>query len=173
MKKWTHLYVFLILSGISSLYRSWTVFMSKFDEAGLRSQFEAAGIPIDNEMISFSNAAFQFQTNIVNKILAVILVVALIVAAVFLIQKKFETASYTYIGYLFGTLILSTYSFIGTRGLTSIYTDVTVRNTVQATMLGGYALNIVLFIIYFGLIIFFHMRKPKAMPTLEQNATDI
>lgn len=173
MKKWTHLYVFLILSGISSLLRLWGTFMTRFDEASYRTQMESAGISVDEGTMAFMRETSLFQTNVINKVFALFLVILLIVALVFLIKKQFEKASFMYIGYLFGTLILAVYSYVGSKGLVNLYTDETMRTVANSALLGGFAVSVVLFGIYFGLTVFFHLRKPKVLPTLEQNATDI
>ena len=154
-KSWTHLIVFAVLSGLSSLSRIWSVFFTSFDEEKLRHSYEKAGIPNVDEVI------------------AVLLLLAMVAVVVYLVRKQGETASYIYIAYLFGTLILSTYSFVAGRAVIQTMTDETFRSVTNATILGGYIAKIALFALFFGLTVFFHIRKPKFLPDTAQNATDI
>ncbi|MCP1639493.1 ABC transporter permease [Streptococcus gallinaceus] len=172
-KSWTHLIVFAVLSGLSSLSRIWSVFFTSFDEEKLRHSYEKAGIPNVDEVISTTRASVELQSNMVMKIFAVLLLLAMVAVVVYLVRKQGETASYIYIGYLFGTLILSTYSFVAGRAVIQTMTDETFRSVTNATILGGYIAKIALFALFFGLTVFFHLRKPKVLPDTAQNATDI
>lgn len=117
--------------------------------------------------------SINFQTNLVNKAFAVVLLLAVIATIVLLFLKKNEQASYTYLGYLFVTLLFSTYAFIGEKGLSQIYTDSVMRQSVEAQAMMNYIIRVVLFAIYFGVTIFFHLRKPKEKPSTAINSTDI
>jgi hypothetical protein len=175
MKKPIHLYIFAVLSLIASVLRIYTVFFSKFDEAQIRSGLEAAGITggdLDG-IIGMSKASNAFTTNIINKILVVALFAILIAAIVFLFKKANEKASYTYIAYLFGTLIYFTYSFIGTNQISKIHETAEMQGFTKSAALMGYGINILLFVIYFGVTVFFLVRKPKVTPDMSQTATDI
>lgn len=175
MKKPIHLYILATLSGIASLLRIWGVFFSSFDEEMTRASFaglQSNGVDVD-QMVNVVRASAEFDTNGINKVLAIILLALIIVTIVFLFQKKNETASYSYIGYLFGTLVGSTYAYIGTKGIANLYTDELFRKSTEAGAMGMYVLRIVLFAIFFGLTVFFLVRKPKEKPSMEQTATDI
>ncbi|MBF0778281.1 hypothetical protein [Streptococcus cuniculi] len=148
MKKPIHLYILAVLSMISTLIKVWTTFFLKFEE-------EKMGAIFDPATVSALKTAFAFETNLVNKAIVIILFVLLIATIVFLFQKKNELASYSYIAYLFGTLLRSTYFYIGEH------------------VLSQYITAIVLFSIFFGLTVFFLVRKPKEKPSMEQTATDI
>lgn len=173
MKKWTHLYVFVILSSVMTLYRGWSTFFTSFNEEQFKASFDSLGVPIDEATLSTMRASVDLQTSLINKILVVLMLLALIAVVVLLVQKKNELASYTYVGYLFATLIMATYNFVGGRGIGSLYSDPIMRQGYEAGLLGGYGISVVLFLIYFGLTVFFHLRKPKEVPSLAQNATDI
>ncbi|MBY5034127.1 MFS transporter [Streptococcus gallolyticus] len=172
-KKWTHLIVFAVLSGISSVYRLWSTFTAHFDEAAVRKVYEQAGIPNADDMINMARSSVELQTSLVMKVFVVLLLLAMVAVVVFLVQKKGELASYTYIGYLFGTLVLATYSFVAGRGVLQQISEESIRQISQATLMGTFAVQVVLFAVYFGLTIFFHLRKPKVLPDMGQNATDI
>ncbi|MGT2951098.1 MFS transporter [Streptococcus cuniculi] len=175
MKKPIHLYILATLSGIASLLGVWGAFFSKFDEEAVRASYaslQGTGVNVD-ELVNAMRASIEFSTNGINKALTILLLALIIVTIVFLFQKKNETASYTYIGYLFGTLIAATYGYIGAKGVGAMYTEELLRKTTEATALGAYILRIVLFAIFFGLTVFFLVRKPKEKPSMEQTATDI
>lgn len=175
MKKPIHLYILATLSGIASLLRIGRVFFSTFNEEAARAS--VAGVSSDDasveQLVNVMRTAAEFDTNGINKVLGIILLALLIVTIVFLFQKKNETASYSYIGYLFGTLVGSTYAYIGTKGIANLYTDELFRQATEATALVLYIFSIVLFAIFFGLTVFFLVRKPKEKPSMEQTATDI
>lgn len=148
MKKPIHLYILVVLSMISTLLKVWTTFFLAFDE-------EKMGEVFDPATVSALKTAFAFETNPANKGLVISLLVLLIATIVFLFQKKNELASYSYIAYLFGTLVRLTYFYIVEQVLSS------------------YIMGIVFFAIFFGLTVFFLVRKPKEKPSMEQTATDI
>ncbi len=176
MKKWTHLIVFAILSGISTLIRTWGMVTNSLNQSSAQDvtkELEKLGVPNSEDLAKVSQATMEFQNNLINKALIVLLLIAMVAMIVFLIQKKYELSSYTYIGYLFGTLILATYSFIGKKGVAQLYSDETMRQVTEAGALGGYIFSIVLFAIYFGLTVFFMLRKPKETPSMETTSTDI
>ncbi len=175
MKKPIHLYIFVVLSSINCLLRLFNTFFSRYDEEAIRQLVNNFGNleGIDESMFSYMRAAAEFQTNVVNKAFAVLLFAVLLAVIVLLFRKKNEQASYAYLGYLFGTLLLSTYIFIGGRGLAQVYTDPIMRQAVEAQTLLSYGIAIALFAVYFGVTIFFHLRKPKDKPSTATNATDI
>lgn len=179
MKKPIHLYIFVVLSSIASALRIWTVFFSSFDEEKLRElltpgfQTIEGGLAMMEETITISREQFLFQTDIVNKILVLLMVGLLIATIVFLFKKQHERASYIYIAYLFGTLFFQVYSFIGAKRISQLYTDEVFRQTTDTAVLGSFGMNVLLFVIYFGLTIFFLLRKPKETPSTAINATDI
>lgn len=168
MKKPIHLYIFVVLSAIASIWRVFKTFFASFNEAEVRQIFEGM-----DELILVLEESYRFQVNLINKGFAIVLLALLITTIVFLFRKKNEHASYTYIAYLFGTLLFSTYSFIGAKGMARLYTDEFMRQGAEQTTLVFYIVNIVLFAIYFGVTIFFLLRKPKNNPSMEQTATDI
>ncbi len=47
------------------------------------------------------------------------------------------------------------------------------RQSVEAQAMMNYIIRVVLFAIYFGVTIFFHLRKPKEKPSTAINSTDI
>ncbi|MEG3310955.1 ABC transporter permease [Streptococcus sp. SS-4456] len=173
MKRPIHLYIFVILSSIASILRLFSAFVSTFNEEQLRTYMQGAvGVDVE-ELILVSRETANFQTGIIQKIAALILFGLLIAVIVFLFMKKNELASYLYIGYLFSTLLLNTYSYLAGKGIAQLYSDATMRDVTAAGMLGAYIINIVLFAIYFGVTIFFHLRKPKEQPSTAINSTDI
>lgn len=175
MKKPIHLYILATLSGLASLMGIWGAFFGKFDEEAIRASyasFQAKGVDVD-QLVNAAKASVEFSTNGINKTLIIIQLVLIIATIVFLFQKKNETASYTYIGYLFTTLITSTYGYIGAKGLSAIYTDELSRKATEVAALGAYIFSIVLFVLFFGLTVFFLLRKPKEKPSVAQTATDI
>ncbi|WP_237334210.1 MFS transporter [Streptococcus marmotae] len=176
MKKPIHLYILVTLSTIATLAKLWGRFTPKtFDEGLVRDTYSKLNMPKANidDIIKVTKAGMAFDGNIVNKILALVLLVLIVATIVFLFRKKNETASYTYLAYLFVTLINGTYAYIGGRGIATYYSDEMLRKTMQATTLGGYGLGIVLFLLFSGLTVFFLLRKPKEKPSMEQTATDI
>lgn len=174
MKKPIHLYIFVVLSGIASVWRVIGAFSSSPNTAQQLAQQQAvAGVATEAELLAIYEPLLAFQTGIVQKIFGIVLLLLVVGAAVFLLQKKNELASYVYMGYLFGTLLMATYTFIVTRGLFSQFANETMRSIMTGTVLGSYILSVVLFAIYFGLTVFFLLRKPKETPNLTPNATDI
>lgn len=173
MKKWTHLYVFLVLSGISTISRLWTAFFSRFNEEQLAPLKEALPAESYNELVTIQRETIGISTGIVSKLFAVVLFAALVAVVVLLVKKQAEKASLVYIGYLFGTLLQATHVYIAMRGLANVYSDPMMRATTNQTTLVVYIFSIVLFAVYLGLTLFFHYRKPKETPSMAQNATDI
>ncbi|HFI0633759.1 TPA: MFS transporter [Streptococcus suis] len=173
MKRPIHLYIFVILSSIASILRLFSSFVSIFNEEQVRSAMQgAAGINVE-EYILVSRETANLQTSMIQKIAAIVMFGLLIAVIVFLFMKKNELASYLYIGYLFSTLLLNTYNYLAGKGVAQLYSDAAFRDVTAATMLGGYIINIVLFAIYFGVTVFFHLRKPKEQPSTAINSTDI
>ncbi|HEM3181146.1 hypothetical protein [Streptococcus suis] len=173
MKRPIHLYIFVILSSIASILRLFSAFVSTFNEEQLRTYMQGAvGVDVE-ELILVSRETANLQNSILQKIAAIAMFGLLIAVIVFLFMKKNELASYLYIGYLFSTLLLNTYNYLAGKGIAQLYLDATMRDVTAAGMLGAYILNIVLFAIYFGVTIFFHLRKPKEKPSTAINSTDI
>lgn len=172
MKRPIHLYIFAILSAISCLLKVFNVFFAKYNEEAMRQLLQQLGT-VDESVLTFARESFQFQTGIVNKVFAVLLLLALSAVIALLFLKKNEQASYAYLGYLFGTLLFHTYTYMGTKGLAQLYSDSVMRQTVEAQAIVGYIIGIVLFAIYFGLTVFFHLRKPKEKPSVAATSTDI
>lgn len=171
MKKPIHLYIFVVLSAIASVFRIFNTFFASFNEAEVRQVYEGMGMA---ELVPALEASHQLQVNLINKGFAIVLLALLVATIVFLFRKENERASYTYIAYLFGTLLFSTYSFIGAKGIiANFYTDELMSQVANQTAFVFYIINIVLFAIYFGVTIFFLLRKPKNNPSMEQTATDI
>ncbi|HFR3962930.1 TPA: MFS transporter [Streptococcus suis] len=172
MKRPIHLYIFVILSSIASILRLFSAFVSTFNEERLRTSVQGVvGIDVE-ELILVSRETANLQTGIIQKTAALVMFGLLIAVIVFLFMKKNELASYLYIGYLFSTLLL-TYSYLAGKGIANLYSDAALRDVTAAGMLGAYILNIVLFAIYFGVTVFFHLRKPKEKPSTAINSTDI
>lgn len=168
MKKWTHLVVFAVLSGIAMLGRLWGVFSGgRIDRDVLLKVAKDQGMPSQEEYANFLEGQLQLQSNTVNKVLAVLLLVAFIAFLVFLIQKKYELASFVYIGYLFGTLIQRTYDFVVLKGISGQVNSPELRQVTDGSVLMVFVFGIVLFLIYFGLATFFHLRKPKNSELVE------
>ncbi|MBL1125485.1 MFS transporter [Streptococcus suis] len=173
MKRPIHLYIFVILSSIASILRLFNAFVSTFNEEQVRTAMQGAvGIDVE-ELILVSRETANLQTSMIQKIAAIAMFGLLIAVIVFLFMKKNELASYLYIGYLFSTLLLSTYNYLAGKGVAQLYSDAAFRDVTAAGMLGAYILNIVLFAIYFGVTIFFHLRKPKEQASTAINSTDI
>ncbi|HFI0305443.1 ABC transporter permease [Streptococcus suis] len=172
MKRPIHLYIFVALSAIASLLRVYNAFFSHYNEEAMLQLVQSAP-SIDENFLIYTKEAIGFQTNLINKVLAALLLLIVVATIVFLFMKKNEQASFTYLGYVFGALLFNTYAFIGGKGLVSIFTDELTRQGTSATLMGGYIVNIVLFVIYFGVTVFFHLRKPKEKPNAATNATDI
>lgn len=174
MKKPIHLYIFTGLSTIATLQRLFAAFFTDPSAAQVLAQQQAAaGVATEAELLAMYEQLFSFQVGIAQKIFNILLLVALATTVVFLFQKKNELASYTYIGYLFGTLALSTYNFVATKGLYAQFEDEMMRTILTGTATGTYIFAVVLFAIYFGLTVFFLLRKPKETPSVATNATDI
>lgn len=169
MKKPIHLYIFVVLSMIASLYRVFSSFVSNYDEEAMRQLIQG----VDESFFTYLREVAVFQTNAINKGFALVLLLLVIATIVLLFLKKNEQASYTYLAYLFGTLLSSTYVYLGGKGLTSLYTDPVMRQSTSAGLLGTYIVQVILFAIYFGLTVFFHLRKPKEKPSTDMTATDI
>ncbi|MBF0787538.1 MULTISPECIES: hypothetical protein [unclassified Streptococcus] len=148
MKKPIHLYILVVLSVISTLVKVWMTFILKFNEESMSAAFDA-------ETVNSLRTAFAFETNLANKVLVIILFALLVLTIVFLFQKKNQYASYSYIAYLFGTLLRSTYFYIGEH------------------ILMNYIIGIVFFAIFLGVTVFFLLHKPKEKPSVAQTATDI
>lgn len=173
MKRPIHLYIFVILSSIASILRLFSAFVSTFNEEQLRTYTQGAvGVDVE-ELILVSRETANLQNSILQKIAALVLFVLLIAVIVFLFMKKNELASYLYIGYLFSTLLLNTYNYLAGKGIANLYSDAAWRDVAATGMLGTYIFKIVLFAIYFGVTVFFHLRKPKEQPSTAINSTDI
>lgn len=173
MKRPIHLYIFVILSSIAVILRLFSSFVSTFNEEQVRSAMQgAAGINVEEYILVLRETA-NLQTSMLQKIAAIVMFGLLIAVIVFLFMKKNELASYLYIGYLFSTLLLNTYNYLAGKGVAQLYSDAAFRDVTAAGMLGVYIFYIVLFAIYFGLTVFFHLRKPKEQPSTAINSTDI
>lgn len=173
MKRPIHLYIFVILSSIASILRLFSAFVSTFNEEQVRSAMQGAvGINVEEYILVLRETA-NLQTSMIQKIAAIVMFGLLIAVIVFLFMKKNELASYLYIGYLFSTLLLHTYNYLAGKGIAQLYSEKGLSDVTEAATLGVYALNIVLFAIYFGVTIFFHLRKPKEQPSTAINSTDI
>ncbi|HFU4000035.1 TPA: MFS transporter [Streptococcus suis] len=173
MKRPIHLYIFVILSSIAVILRLFSSFVSTFNEEQVRSAMQGAvGINVEEYILVLRETA-NLQTSMIQKIAAIVMFGLLIAVIVFLFLKKNELASYLYIGYLFSTLLLNTYNYLAGKGVAQLYSDAAFRDGTAATMLGGYIINIILFSIYFGVTVFFHLRKPKEQPSTAINSTDI
>lgn len=173
MKRPIHLYIFVILSSIACILRLFSAFVSTFNEEQLRTYTQGAvGVDVE-ELILVSRETANLQNSILQKIAALVLFVLLIAVIVFLFMKKNELASYLYIGYLFSTLLLNTYNYLAGKGIANLYSDAAWRDVAATGMLGTYIFKIVLFAIYFGVTVFFHLRKPKEQPSTAINSTDI
>ncbi|HFI0563567.1 TPA: MFS transporter [Streptococcus suis] len=173
MKRPIHLYIFVILSSIACILRLFSAFVKTFNEEKLRTAMQGAvGINVE-ELILVSRETANLQTSMIQKIAAIAMFGLLIAVIVFLFMKKNELASYLYIGYLFSTLLLNTYNYLAGKGIANLYSDAAFRDVTAAGMLGAYIFYIVLFAIYFGVTVFFHLRKPKEQPSTAINSTDI
>lgn len=174
MKKPIHLYIFVVLSSIATIMRLFGAFVPTFDEANVRSLFQGMENTIDiEETITVLRETAALSTNGINKAIAIISLLVLIGAIVFLFQKKNELASYTYLGYLFVAFLFNTYNYIASKNLFLLYSDELVRQTSDGTALGSYIVNIVIFAVYVGVTAFFLLRKPKEKPSTAINSTDI
>lgn len=173
MKKPIHLYIFAILSTIASLIRVKGSFFTTFNEEEYRAIFQGFEMEGLEDLVALSKATVEFSTNMLNKAMTVVLLLLIIAVIFFLFKKANEKASYTYIAYLFLTLIYSTYAFIGTNQISRIYETAEMHEFTKAGALTGFGINIALFVIYFGVTVFFLLKKPKETPNMGQTATDI
>lgn len=175
MKKPIYLYIFVALSTISTLFnRVWSTFFSDPSAAEtLAEQQSSLGIAAKEELLSIYTPLFELQVGLFYKVFAILLLLALIATIIFLFQKKNELASYVYIGYLFGTLIQTVYTYVATKGIYAGVSNETFRVALEGSVLGAFILGAVLFAIYFGVTVFFLLRKPKETPSMAINATDI
>lgn len=163
----------MILSSIASILRLFSAFVKTFNEERVRTYTQGAvGVDVE-ELILVSRETANLQTSMIQKIAAIAMFGLLIAVIVFLFMKKNELASYLYIGYLFSTLLLNTYNYLAGKGIANLYSDAAFRDVTAAGMLGAYIFYIVLFAIYFGVTVFFHLRKPKEQPSTAINSTDI
>lgn len=161
MKKPIHLYIFAVLSAISCLLRVYSAFFVRFNEEELRASLQGMQGDGVEQLISYNKTVTEFSANIINKGFAVVLLLILIAVIVFLFKKQNERASYVYIVYLVGTLLAATYSYVGLKSLAGVDGII------------SYLINAVLFFIYFGITVYFLLRKPKETPSTAQNSTDI
>lgn len=166
MKKWTHLLVFTILSGISALVGLYGVFFGKLSEKDLA---QLGTIPDGDTLVAVLKATNALQTGLISRVLVVLLFVLLVAIVLFLVRKQEELASYTYMGYLFVTLIRSTYGYVGGKNIAQLHTDAMMRSIAEKTALFGYLGMVALFALFFGLTVFFHFRKPKPQPPVTGN----
>ncbi len=101
MKRPIHLYIFVVLSSIASVLRVFNVFFAKYDEAAVRQLLQNFNVEgLDEVYFTYMRESVNFQTNLVNKAFAAVLLLAVIATIVLLFLKKNEQASYTYLGYL-------------------------------------------------------------------------
>lgn len=168
MKKWTHLVVFAVLSGIAMLWRLWGVFSNgQLDKDVALKVAKGQGIPSQEEYVGFLEGQLQLQSNTVNKVFAILLLLVFLAFLVFLIQKKYELASFAYIGYLFGTLIQRVYDFVVLKGISGGVQSPELRQLMDGTVLMIFVSGLFIFLIFFGLATFFHLRKPKTSELVE------
>ena len=160
MKKPIHLYIFVVLSGIASILRLFTVMVKTFDEQQVTALYPATE-PYAEDIMQVLRETSAFQTNTVNKILGVLLILILIGVIVSLFHKKNEQASLSYAGYVFTALLFNTYQYIGSRQVLSLYSDEMMRQIGESTALVSYLVQVALFAIYMGVTLFFLLRKPK------------
>ena len=173
MKRPIHLYIFVALSTIASILRIQGTFFTVFDEAKSREIFKRIEIEGVDNLVAMAKDSASFTTNFINKGLVILLVILLAATIFFLFKKANERASYVYIAYLFGTLIYFTYAYIGSLQISKQYQTADIYQATKSGALVGYGMNIVLFAIYFGLTIFFLLKKPKDTPSVTQTSTDI
>lgn len=173
MKRPIHLYIFAVLSSIAIVLRINTAFLSTFDEASYRALFDGVQIDGLDNLVAMAQASADFTSNSINKGLVILQLVLLLVTIFFLFKKANEQASYTYIAYLFSTLIYFTYSYIGSLQITKQFQTTEIYEATKSGALMGYGLNIALFVIYFGVTAFFLFKKPKETPSVSQTSTDI
>lgn len=173
MKKPIHLYILVPLSTIATILKIKGSFFTSFNEKDYRALLEGAEIEGIDQMVAQVKETTEFSANLINKGLTALLLIILVAVIFFLFKKENERASYAYVGYLFGTLIFSTYSYIASIQLSKAYETAALQEVANKTALIGYGINIALFAIYFGLTIFFLLKKPKVDPNMGQTATDI
>lgn len=173
MKRPIHLYIFVALSTIASILRIQGTFFTVFDEAKSREIFKRIEIEGVDNLVAMAKDSASFTTNFINKGLVILLVILLAATIFFLFKKANERASYVYIAYLFGTLIYFTYAYIGSLQISKQYQTADIYQATKSGALVGYGMNIVLFAIYFGLTVFFLLKKPKDTPSVTQTSTDI
>ena len=173
MKRPIHLYIFVALSTIASILRIQGTFFTVFDEAKSREIFKGIEIEGVDNLVAMAKDSASFTTNFINKGLVILLVILLAATIFFLFKKANERASYVYIAYLFGTLIYFTYAYIGSLQISKQYQTADIYQATKSGALVGYGMNIVLFAIYFGLTVFFLLKKPKDTPSVTQTSTDI
>ena len=173
MKRPIHLYIFAVLSTIATVLRINGAFLSHFDEAGYRALFEGVQVEGLDNLVAMAQASADFSSNLINKGLIILQLVLLLVTIFFLFKKANERASYAYIAYLFSTLVYFTYSYIGSLQISKQFQTTDIYEATKSGALMGYGLNIVLFVIYFGVTAFFLFRKPKDTPSEVQTSTDI
>lgn len=172
MKKPIHLYIFAILSAVATVLRLFNSFVSSYNEAAVKESYASIGLSVTDDILVVLREQAAFSTNILNKILAVSLLLLLVGTIVFLFQKKNEKASYVYAIYLVFALIFNTYAYIGARSLAQLYSDEMMRQGGSTGAFWAYILQIVIFAVYFGLTLFFLFRKPKEKPSVAATATD-
>lgn len=173
MKRPIHLYIFVTLSTIAVLLNTFGVFFSKFDEEGVRQLMQSGGV-VDETTITYLRESAAVSTGLVNKLFAIVLLGSVIAVIILLFRKQNEQASYVYLAYLFGTLLKSTYQFIASKAVVAkVYSDPILQEPFDMTLLVGYAISVVLFAIFFGVTVFFHLRKSKNSLSTSQTSTDI
>ena len=173
MKRPIHLYIFVALSTIATVLRIHGAFLSRFDEASYRALFDGVQVEGLDNLVAIAQASADFTSNLINKGLIILQLVLLFVTIFFLFKKANERASYAYIAYLFSTLVYFTYAYIGSLQISKQFQTTDIYEATKSGALMGYGLNIVLFVIYFGVTAFFLFRKPKETPSVSQTSTDI
>ncbi|WP_449451739.1 hypothetical protein [Streptococcus suis] len=94
MERPIHLYIFVVLSSIASVLRGFNIFFAKYDEAVVRQLLQNFNVEgIDEAYFTYMRESINFQTNLVNKAFAVVLLLAVIATIVLLFLKKNEQAS--------------------------------------------------------------------------------
>ena len=162
MKKPIYLYILVGLSLLLSLLGLYATMVPSTPKSA--AAYEGAGIPEDvvKQLVDYTAKNSEFVQNPLNKILAILSLIVIIAALVFLIRKNIVYANLTYLAYLVISIIGIAYSYIGASSLLNVL-DAQYRKLVSGGLLISTVVMLVINLIFLGLVLYKFMKQQKEL----------
>ncbi|WP_067193764.1 ABC transporter permease [Streptococcus sp. DD10] len=153
-KKPIYLWILGIMSLILSLLGVYGVFSPAPDFSAVDlSSLPQEQVKLVQQSINYQTLAYEFNHNILNRILAVVAAILIITVIVFLVRKEIMRANFAYFAYVLLGIIGSIYAYVGARsGILVAYTDEDVRSGVLMQTGIIIAIYVVLNLVFLGIV---------------------